>query len=373
MDPNPDIHGSHHQSPKRSPADTALEAAYRRQYSGTSQLKTGQLDGEVTPSKTIKRKRGYAKNLYQHGLDFKNESQSSRTFWAAVSDPMGPFDQHRAEETTGGNIIVDLGDSDDESVYEDDFDDKVPLPTEPQPQDQTSTQVSLSRTTSVETLVNDDEIPSVDMLTLPSASFAFQRLDKNIQSRVLQFLLVRPAPYKPWYNYCSAEQPEYMVRAPNIDIPLVLVNKEISARATDVFYGENVFDFNRPEVSLWWLKRIGANISKIRHIQVFFTTGRDRGFRTSQEVLWLKFLNWIKRTQMVSSARVDFGKWYDLLKKGEDVWPEQTTKERHEIVKVLEGFGGLVQADVRRGWWLTKMQAKDLESAMMQGRFVKGG
>ena len=287
---------------------------------------------------------------------------------------MGAQSQHKTPETTREIEVVDL-ESDDEGFYDDDLNDGVPLPTEPQPKDQSSTQVAVQRKMSVDTVLSHDHIPSLDMMSLLSAPFNFQGLDKKIQNRIMQFSLVRHPPYTPWYNYCSAEQPEEYVQLPNIDVPLVLVNKDLSARATDIFYGENMFDFVKPEVSLWWLKRIGANASKIRLIRIYFTTGRECAFNTSQEVLWLKLLAWFKRKQRISEALIDFCRWYDLPRKprqGEDEWPEQTIRERDEIVLLLASYGGLRQADIRRGPWLTRMQAKDLETSMTQGRLVKG-
>ena len=109
------------------------------------------------------------------------------------------------------------------------------------------------------------EIQPFDLLGCP---------DYVIQ-QILQNFLVKDKPIQPYWNLGSIEVREQDANKANFTTDMIAFpaiafasHSRLLDAATTVFYGENTFDLQHSKVASWWLKRIGPNISKIKHLKI---------------------------------------------------------------------------------------------------------
>ena len=213
-------------------------------------------------------------------------------------------------------------------------------------------------------------IESLDKGKVEIKSFNFLGCPDNVLERILHWVLVRNKHIKPYWNFCSLEVAAEDARKENFAPILVALagNEKLIDKATTILYGENVFKLQHAKVSLWWLKRIGSNLSKIKHLVISVEEGVKDGFGTRFETLWYSIFLLLEAEHKLQSLKVNFEPWtfkIDALDgldpdKDRDIW-----EPRYGILRTLAGFRGLNRAIIKPGPYVNKRCTEVLEDALV--------
>lgn len=177
----------------------------------------------------------------------------------------------------------------------------------------------------------------------------------------------QPRKVTPFYYTGSVELAAHLVTKPNIDISLLLVNKQLHAEAADALYGVNVFRFARPEIALWWLRHIGpSNVQRIRRAQFFMDSFEHMNFHVREERLWHHVFAYLEPHQNLDAILVSFERWnHDGLDWKEGLEMSLVQSAREGALFTLLRFRGLQMVDIRGGEYLTHADIKVLSDNML--------
>ena len=129
----------------------------------------------------------------------------------------------------------------------------------------------------------DDDAPIMDELrripTMESLEdevkvelepFDFLSLPDRVRQQILRAALVSHKQISPYWNLGALEVAAHHSNVGNYTemVAAFAGNRELVDQATTILYSENHFHLKSAELSLWWLKRIGSNISKIRNLAI---------------------------------------------------------------------------------------------------------
>ncbi|MCJ1375018.1 hypothetical protein MMC20_006252 [Loxospora ochrophaea] len=213
---------------------------------------------------------------------------------------------------------------------------------------------------------SQSELQSDDLCQNDDPS-SFLALDASLRKQILGLVLSRDYPIHPYYNQGSLEVPEYLVETPNVDLSILLVNKQLNKEASDLFYGENIFVLDKPIEALWWLRRIGGSVTKVRRTVFHLSSGiLDGHLNTWEERLWLNVITWIAPRHEIREIAVSFDKWLPLggaAFQGEDLALAEDARFR--ILDILHSFGGMSYVEIYGGRFLTSYEKRDLEDSML--------
>ena len=217
-----------------------------------------------------------------------------------------------------------------------------------------------STANSVETLPNQ---------TVDIKPFNFLGCPDNIRQRILHYILVvRNRPINPYWNLGALEVAAKDSGKENLNTLLVAFagNRKLVDEATTVLYGENTFMLRHAKVSLWWLKRIGSNISKIKRLIIEVEEGVMDHFGTRLETLWYSIFLLLKAEHKLQILRVIFSKWTnqqydDGLDPNKDNY---VLEPRYGLIRTLLSFRGLDRADIRPGPYVSRYITELLEYAL---------
>ena len=197
--------------------------------------------------------------------------------------------------------------------------------------------------------------------------FRLLDLPFNIRKQILKTALKKPEMVAPFYYTGSVELPEHLVTRPNIDISLLLVNKQLHAEAADILYGVNAFHFSQPQVALWWFQHIGpSNVKRIRDAQFITNSFEYTDFHVREERLWQILFTWLATRQKFEKISLSFERWNEegLHWKG-DLERDRVDLARSESVYALCRFRGLSSVEIQAGEFLKDEDAELLSEAMM--------
>lgn len=92
----------------------------------------------------------------------------------------------------------------------------------------------------------------------------------EVLQQIFGYVLVSDNPIRPYWNFGSLEVAAETACKENFATVIVAFtgNKKLIDQATTVLYGDNSFKLRHAKLSLWWLKRIGSNVSKLRHMAI---------------------------------------------------------------------------------------------------------
>lgn len=231
----------------------------------------------------------------------------------------------------------------------------------------------MSPSSDIVDLEDYQEVPPTEATYEPELPFPFMDLDAIIRQRILRLLLVRQDLIAPYYNCCSLMAPAHLVEQENVDLGVLCVCKTLTAEASSILYGENMFFFKEPAIALWWLERIGSdrsgsNVFKIRGVAFKFNTGDTEPFNTLKETLWLLVVKWLARVQRLDEIWLSFSQWHTFdwsdFRCMSDFERELAARTRDRIIGHLQRYRGLKTVSITRGWTLGQMECDELISHM---------
>ena len=240
------------------------------------------------------------------------------------------------------------------------------IPSSPDPFDLLLNEMSVQGSIEIPLVAPTDATSKQDESPLDKP-FRSLNLPFEVRRQILKMALERPDMVAPFYYAGSVELPEHLVTRPNIDVSLLLVNKQLHAEAADIFYGVNAFHFSQPQVALWWFQHIGpSNVERIRDAQFITNSFEFADFHLREERLWQNLFTWLAPRQKFEKISISFERWDEegLHWKG-DVERDRVEMARSESVYALCRFRGLRSVEIQGGDFLTKDEGLLLSRAMM--------
>ena len=194
----------------------------------------------------------------------------------------------------------------------------------------------------------------------------------KVRQQILRYLLLSDEYIKPYWNFGSLEVADHISSRENFTTMIVAFagNKELLDEATTILYGENEFSLEHGKVSLWWLKRIGPNISKLKHLRIAVEEGVMDQFGTRYETPWVSIFYLLEKKQNLQSLAVNFAQWTMRIHRDDGLDPEDCPyvwEPRYDVLRSLLSFRGLDMAVVEPGPFVTERCADILQDALVMG------
>lgn len=176
----------------------------------------------------------------------------------------------------------------------------------------------------------------------------------EVREKILIQLLQRPWRVIPCYNCGSVVVPDFMAVEPDIDISLLLVNKQLHAESARVLYSLNHFRFLSPQLALWWFQRIGEiNLSRVWAASFTVDVEEDVGLQVREERLWLALFTFLQPRQELKRIGISFDRWtkegFRMLKPCDQ---DRIKEPRAECLNKLAEFRGLQLVEFLKGDFL---------------------
>lgn len=197
----------------------------------------------------------------------------------------------------------------------------------------------------------------------PSKPFPFENFPPSIRNRLLYQVLPRRT-ITPQYNEGSVQESCYATQdftdidlAPDV---LAVGNKAFYSAATAAFYGRKTFTFNGPTLALWWFKRIGSNLTKVRDVRFNLGDGYVKGsLGVRVERIWYLLISWLKDHHRLSKLFIDTESW------NIEAFNPAMFAQRHNVLRQLLQFRGLERVEIVPGGWVNARAAGVLEREMV--------
>lgn len=188
----------------------------------------------------------------------------------------------------------------------------------------------------------------------------------EVRERILIELFWRPWRVAPFYNCGSVAVPDFMAEGPNIDISLLLVNKQLHTESARVLYGLNDFKFLNAKLALWWFQRIGdINLSRVSAASFAVDAEEDIGLQVREERLWLAVFTFLQPRQELKKIGISFDRWnkegFRSLKSCDQ---DRIKVPRAQCLQKLAEFRGLQWVDFLKGDFLSSVDAEYLINTM---------
>lgn len=188
----------------------------------------------------------------------------------------------------------------------------------------------------------------------------------EVREKILIGLLQRPWRVIPCYNCGSVAVPDFMAVEPDIDISLLLVNKQLHAESARVLYSLNHFRFLSPQLALWWFQRIGeTNLSRVWVASFTVDAEEDVGLQVREERLWLALFTFLQPRQRLKRIEISFDQWSQELFHSFNSCNQNRIKgPRTECFSKLAEFRGLHWVGFLKGDFLCNADADYLINTM---------
>ncbi|MCJ1466028.1 hypothetical protein MMC07_004647 [Pseudocyphellaria aurata] len=198
-----------------------------------------------------------------------------------------------------------------------------------------------------------------------NSPFSFLALPVAIRKRILKLELQKPEMVVPYYYTGCVELPDYLVTNSNIDISLLLVNKQLHVEAADTLYGANAFQLSDAKVALWWFRHIGpSNVSRIRSAHFSMDAFWHTNFQVREERYWQMVFSWLESRQRFATVSLSF-EWKTAgLQSMRALERSRLEQAREGSIIALCGFRGLDSVEIR-GKFLKTDDARELAQIMM--------
>ena len=176
----------------------------------------------------------------------------------------------------------------------------------------------------------------------------------------------------PFFNFGSVEIHHTLmnVEFDNIDISILLTNKQLSLEATDILYGQNVFEFTLVGVSSWWFKRIGSNVGKVRMAGFHLNSGEFNQLPVMNDKMWLNLFNWLAPRHRLAEIYISFSEWQEFEAYHADAWTsidyDVAADARARTLDVMESFRGLQCVEIRSGTFLSPDMRRQIMRCMLR-------
>ena len=192
----------------------------------------------------------------------------------------------------------------------------------------------------------------------------------NVVHQILRCVLFSDEQIKPFWNVGALEVAAEQSGKENFTTVLVAFagSKKLVDEATTILYGENVFKLQHAKVSLWWLERIGSNISKIKRLAISVEEGVMDQFGTRSETLWYSIFLLLEAKHRLQCLKVSFAEWGNGVDDGDGLDPDRDIyvwEPRYGILRTLLSFRGLELAFITPGPYVGECYAELLEDALI--------
>ena len=201
-------------------------------------------------------------------------------------------------------------------------------------------------------------------------SFNFLACPDKVRQRILFFTLVKNTKIKPYYNFGALELPAHAATKENY-APIVVAlagNQDLVDQATTILYSENAFHLRHAKIALWWLKRIGSNIRKLKHLVITVNQGvADMAFLTRREKIWRDVFYLLHDNHdQLYGLHVSLGHWGvgTCTEDGLNVDSPDVYGPRYALLRTLFKFRGLERAIIIAGPFVLDHCADVLERAL---------
>ena len=202
--------------------------------------------------------------------------------------------------------------------------------------------------------------------------FDFLSYPDKVRQQILRAVLLSDKPIIPYWNLFALEVAEKDANVENYTEMLAAFagNKELIDQATSILYGENSFHLRSARVSLWWLKRIGSNISKIRRLAITVEEGVMDGLGTRLEKIWASIFFLLQEKHRLLLLMVSFANWTNEVSSEDNLDPiadDHIWEPRYNVVRSLLSFRGLEQVHILPGVYVTSDCTGIIEGALILG------
>ena len=189
----------------------------------------------------------------------------------------------------------------------------------------------------------------------PITSLPLVEWPDEVRQQMLISMLVKDEPIIPYYHQGSVEGTSEETKKPNYDIKMLLATAgepQLYQQALEIFYSKNIWEFENPRVAQWWLKKLGAKVALLRHINIDLTQGVWGIGSTPLEKLWYMLIVWMKPRVKLYTIKVSFEQWDHALVRNRNVPPTEffpVAESRLGVWSTLLSFRGLNSTDISAG------------------------
>ena len=176
---------------------------------------------------------------------------------------------------------------------------------------------------------------------------------------------------RPFWNFDALEVPPKVACNENISGPVLVAfagNKRLMDLATTILYSDNMFGLRDAKISLWWLKRIGSNISKLRYLRLSVGEGVVDSFGTRSESLWLEIILLLKAQSNLINLDVNFVGWTEDIDCDDGLNPATSVyivEPRFAFVRTLLTFRNINRTIIKPSTYVPKPTTNTLRSALV--------
>ena len=176
---------------------------------------------------------------------------------------------------------------------------------------------------------------------------------------------------QPFWNLDALEVLPKVACNENIAGPVLVAfagNKRLMDLSTTILYSDNFFDLRDAKISLWWLKRIGSNISKLRYLRISVGEGVLDTFGTRSESLWLEIILLLKAHSTLIQLDVNFAGWTADTDCDDGLNPATSfyiQEPRYAFLRTLLSFRNINHTTMKPSIYVPKPTTNTLRSALV--------
>ena len=225
------------------------------------------------------------------------------------------------------------------------------------------------------------ETASANLETNPVESFAGKKVElepfnllgcsDDVLEQILFNFFESDEEIRPFWNFEALEVPPKVACNENISGPVLVAfagNKRLMDLATTILYSDNIFDLRDARISLWWLKRIGSNTSKLRYLKLSVGQGVVDSFGTRSESLWLEIILLLKAKSNLVNLDVNFAGWTGDIDCDDGLNPATSVyilEPKCAFVRTLLTFRNIKRTIMKPSIYVPKSTINTLRSALV--------
>ena len=291
------------------------------------------------------------------------------------NDMRGLNTEHSVNETSSQSTVKGLTATDDTSINTENTGTYFLKSSNVEKSEKSSTTNGDEEPDDMSTMKNSDVISvaaSDNEIEFELKPFDFLSYPDKVRQQLLRAALVSNKHISPYWNLFAPEVgfEDALVENYTEMLAAFAGNKELLDQATTILYSENRFHLKSAKISLWWLKRIGSNISKIRHLTISVNEGVMDPFNTRLETIWSSIFSLLQGKHNLRTLTVSFTGWTNEIDTKDHLDPLEDVdiwEPRYAAVRSLLDFRGLEYARIVPGPYVTPDCTEILEDALILG------
>ena len=224
---------------------------------------------------------------------------------------------------------------------------------------------------SASAILETNQVESFDGKKVELETFNLLGCSDDVLEQILFHFFESDEEIRPFWNFEALEVPPKVACNENILSPVLVAfagNKRLMDLATTILYSDNIFDLRDAKISLWWLKRIGSNISKLRYLQISVGQGVVDSFGTRSESLWLEIILLLKAKSKLINLDVSFAGWTGDIDCDDGLNPATSAyilEPRCAFVRTLLTFRNITRTIMKPSIYVPKPTINTLRSALV--------